>query len=130
MLQGQTFADWDDLYYALRQRRVFLNTRLPCASLNDKPPLVAYPQAQTPRRPYRPEWEAELLDLGRVYEYLAQGRWFRKAGQDGITSLGGQSLSVLFVHQTTPACLCAPYRWTKNGRVAHILGGVTGLAIP
>ena len=90
VLQGQTFADWDDLYYALRQRRVFLNTRLPCASLNDKPPLVAYPQAQTPRRPYRPEWEAELLDLGRVYEYLAQGRWFRKAGQDGITSLGGQ----------------------------------------
>jgi len=59
VLQGQDFADWDDLYHALRQRRDFLNTRLPCASLGDKPPLAAYPQAETPRRPYRPEWEAD-----------------------------------------------------------------------
>jgi hypothetical protein len=90
VLQGQTFADWDDLYHALRQRRDFLNTRLPCASLDDQPPLVAYPQAGTPRRPYRPEWELELLDLERVYDYLSQGRWFRYSGKDGNTSLGGQ----------------------------------------
>ena len=90
VLQGQTFADWDNLYYALRQRRDFLNTRLPCASLGDKPPLVAYPQAGTHRRPYRPEWERELLDLERVHDYLSQGRWFRYSGKDGNTSLGGQ----------------------------------------
>ena len=90
VLQGQTFADWDDLYHALRQRRDFLDTRLPCASLDDKPPLVACPQARTPRRSYRPEWELELLDLERVYDYLSQGRWFRYSGKDGNTSLGGQ----------------------------------------
>jgi hypothetical protein len=90
VLQGQTFVDWDDLYHALHQRRDFLNTRLPCASLGDKPPLVACPQAGTPRRPYRPEWERELLDLKRVYDYLSQGRWFRYSGKDGNTSLGGQ----------------------------------------
>jgi len=90
VLQGQTFADWDDLYHALRQRRDFLNTHLPCASLGDKPPLVACPQAGTPRCPYRPEWELELLDLERVYDYLSQGRWFRYSGKDGNTSLGGQ----------------------------------------
>jgi hypothetical protein len=90
VLQGQTFVDWDDLYHALHQRRDFLNTRLPCASLGDKPPLVACPQAGTPRRPYRPEWERELLDLERVYDYLSQGRWFRYSGKDGNTSLGGQ----------------------------------------
>jgi transposase len=90
VLQGQTFADWDNLYHALRQRRDFLNTRLPCASLDEVPPLVAYPQAETSGRPYRPEGERELLDLERVYDYLSQGRWFRNAGKDGNTSIGGQ----------------------------------------
>ena len=90
VLQGQTFADWDALYHALRQRRDFLNTCLPCASLDDKPPLVACPEAGIPRRPYRPEWEDRLLDLERVYDYLSQGRWFRYSGKDGNTSLGGQ----------------------------------------
>jgi hypothetical protein len=50
--------------------------------------LVAYPQARTPRRLYRPEWEADQLDLQRVAAYLAQGRWFRKASNIGAISLG------------------------------------------
>ena len=53
-------------------------------------PLRAYPEAQTPRRLYRPEWEAELLDLSCVYDFLAQGRWFRQVSEGGTVSLGGQ----------------------------------------
>ncbi len=89
-LQGQTFASWEDLYWTLHKRRDFLNHDLPCASLNHQPPLVAFPQASFSGRPYRPEWEADLLDLTRVWSYLAQGHWFRQTSKDTTFSLGGQ----------------------------------------
>jgi hypothetical protein len=72
----------------LQQRKVFLNEHLPCASLQDTPPLKAHPQAQSPLRPYRPEWEADLLDLSHVHTYLAQGQWFRKVSAVGTISIG------------------------------------------
>jgi hypothetical protein len=34
VLRGQRFASWQALYQALRERRDFLNTRLPCAALD------------------------------------------------------------------------------------------------
>lgn len=89
VIQGQLFAHWQALYHALQQRRDFLNHRLPCASLNDLPPLVACPQAHHSGRPYRPEWEREMLDLSPVYQYLARGRWFRRVADNGTISLGG-----------------------------------------
>lgn len=89
VLQGATFADWTALYNALYQRRDFLNNILPCIALNDQPPLVAYPHAHHSQRPYRIEWETELLDLGRIDAFLAQGRWFRRVATNGIISLGG-----------------------------------------
>lgn len=90
VLEGQSFVNWDALYQSLRRRRDFLNNCLPCATLGEVPPLIAYPEAKTPRRLYRPEWEAELLDLSRVYTYLAQARWFRRVSTVGTVSLGGQ----------------------------------------
>ena len=90
VLQGQAGVTREGLVLALQHRRDFLNERLPCASLGDRPPLVAHPAARTPRRLYRPEWEADLMDLSRVYAYLAQGSWFRKASNVGVVSLGNQ----------------------------------------
>lgn len=90
VLKGQTFATWEHLRLALVRRREFMNEYLPCASLDDKPPLVAHPQARIPRRAYRPEWETERMDLERVYAYLARGRWFRKGSNVGAFSLGNQ----------------------------------------
>jgi len=90
VVEGQTFVIWHALWHALQQRRPFLNERLPCATLGGMPPLVAHPEARTPRRLYRPEWEAELLGLSRVYAYLSQGRWYRKGSNVGTVSLGGQ----------------------------------------
>ena len=77
------------LYDALYQRRDFLNNILPCATLDNQPPLVAYPQAHHSGRPYRLEWEAELLDMERIDSYLGRGRWFRRVASNGIVSLGG-----------------------------------------
>jgi len=90
VLRGQRFPDWEALYQALEQRRDFLNRSLPCATLGEVPPLVAHPEAETPRREYRPEREADWLDLTRVHTYLAQGRWFRLASNIGAVSLGQQ----------------------------------------
>jgi len=90
VLADDNFATWEVLFEALRRRRDFLNNHLPCATLGELPPLVAYPQALIPRRLYRPEWEPELLDLSKIYAYLAQGRWFRLVSQAKTVSLGGQ----------------------------------------
>ena len=94
VIREATFAHWQALYDALYQRRDFLNTILPCASLDGQPPLVAYPQARHSGRPYRLEWEAELLDPRRIDAYLAQGRWFRRIADNGIISLGGTVYNV------------------------------------
>ena len=88
-LDGQQFADWPALFRALNVERTFLNEHLPCATLHHQPPLVAHAQARHPRRLYRPEHEAELIDLTRVYPYLASGQWFRRASNVGAVSLGG-----------------------------------------
>jgi transposase len=90
VLEGQSFAHWKALWQALQQRRHFLNERLPCSTLGNVPPLVAHPEARHPRRLYRPEWEAELLDLSRLYQYLSQGRWFRKASNVGAVGVSQQ----------------------------------------
>lgn len=86
--EGQAFAKWECVRAYLDQRRHFLNHHLPCRTLGELPPLVAYPEALHPRRLYRPEWEAELLDLPRIYDYLTQGHWFRRVSQVGTVSLG------------------------------------------
>jgi hypothetical protein len=90
VLEGQRFENWTQLFQALERRRDFLNRYLPCATLDETPPLVAFPQAATPRRRYRPEWEADLLDLSRVHAYLIGMKWFRKASNVGAVSLGGE----------------------------------------
>jgi transposase-like protein len=96
---GQTFTDGSALQQSLSDRLDFLNLRFPSRSLGGQPPLVACPEAQHAGRPYRLEWEEEMLDMERVYDYLAQGRWFRRTSSQGQFSLGthryrvGKSLS-------------------------------------
>jgi len=76
-LEGQHYESWTQLYLALRKCRQFLNEHLPCSALDELPPWQAFPQTSHSGCFYRPEWEAQLLDLQRVYAYLAKGRWFR-----------------------------------------------------
>ena len=90
VVNGARFACWGAFYEALLRRREFLNSMLPCATLGEQPPLLAYPEARHSGRWYRPEIEAALLDLGRVDAYLGQGRWYRLASKDATVRLGGQ----------------------------------------
>jgi hypothetical protein len=65
-LLGQRWTDAVTLWTGLDERRDVLNHALPARALVNRPPLVAYPAAVCSGRPDRPEWEEELLDLGRV----------------------------------------------------------------
>lgn len=94
VLDGQVFGGWEALWQALQKRRTFLNWELPCVSLGEFPPLLAHPEACHSQRPYRPECEAELLDLTHIYAYLGQGRWFRKASNVGAVTLGEHRYSL------------------------------------
>jgi hypothetical protein len=87
-IAGQHFRDEVALHKSLADRRNFLNTRYPCRSLAGQPPLIAHPEARHSGRLYRLEWEEDLLDMQRVYDYLAKGRWFRRVGPVGVFSLG------------------------------------------
>ena len=91
---GQAFADGSALQQSLSDRLDFLNLHFPSRSLGGQPPLVACPEAQHSGRPYRLEWEEDMLDMRRVYTYLAQGRWFRRTSSQGQLSLGAHRYSV------------------------------------
>ena len=118
-IAGQTFVDGAALQQSLSDRLDFLNLRFPSRALNGQPPLVACPQAQHSGRPYRPEWEKDMLDMQRIYDYLAQGRWFRRTSTHGQFSLGAfrynlgksrsnQTLEITFDGQTRQLiCLLA-----------------------
>jgi transposase len=86
----QTFTDGDALQLRLTDRRHFLNHDFPTQALDKRAPLEAYPDAVHSGRPYRSEWEEAMLDLERVYDYLAQGRWFRRTSSQGQFSIGAQ----------------------------------------
>lgn len=87
---GQTFADSDAFQRRLTERRDFLNQVFPTSALGGRSPLEAHPKAAHSGRVYRFEWEEEMLDLDRVYDYLAQGHWFRRTTLAGQFSLGAQ----------------------------------------
>jgi hypothetical protein len=87
---GQTFDNGVALQQSLSDRLDFLNHRFPSRSLGGRPPLVACPEAQHSGRVYRLEWEQDMLDMQRVYDYLAKGRWFRHTSSQGQFSLGSQ----------------------------------------
>lgn len=111
VIEGQSFDRMDQLFAVLQRRREFLNHHLPCAALDEKPPLVVYPEAMVPKHPYHPQRERELMDINRLYQYLAKGRWFRKVSKDGTFSLGSyvyylhkswarHQIEITFDHQT------------------------------
>lgn len=91
---GLAFADGLALQRNLTERLDFLNSRFPSRALDGQPPLMAYPEAQHSSRLYRLEWEETMLDLQRVYDYLAQGRWFRQVSPQGQFSLGAQRYGI------------------------------------
>ena len=101
-IAGQHISNEVALHQSLAARLDFLNTRYPSRSLAGQPPLIAHPEARHSGRLYRLEWEEDLLDMQRVYDYLAKGRWFRRVGPVGVFSLGHYRYAVgrTFSNQT------------------------------
>ncbi len=66
-----------------------LNQHIPSTVFQGQAPLHAYPVAVHSGRFYRPEWEAEMLDLNRVFAYLTHCRWFRRIRANGRLDIGG-----------------------------------------
>ena len=88
-IEGQSFSP-PDLQPYIEQRLEFLNHYYPSRSLHQQAPLKAYPQAVHSGREYRPEWEEELLDMQKVYAYLAKQTWYRQVSAQGQLMLGAQ----------------------------------------
>ena len=88
-LLGQRWPDQSALWAGLDARRAMLNEHIPSSVFQGLAPLQAYLQAAHSGHFYRPEWEAEMLDLDRVFEYLANCRWFRRVRANGRLDLGG-----------------------------------------
>jgi len=88
-LLGQSWSDPITLWAGLDARPTMLNAHIPCRTLGAQAALQADPQAGHSGRFYQPECEAELLDLKRVYSYLATCRFFRRVAQNGSVALGG-----------------------------------------
>jgi len=88
-VQGQSFTA-DGFQPYLDQRLAFLNRLCPSRSLNGQAPLAAYPQAIHSGREYRPEWEADRLNLQKVFLYLSQQTWFRETSSKGQLLFGAR----------------------------------------
>ena len=88
-LLGQRWPDQTALWAGLDARRGMLNQHIPSSVFQGLAPLQAYPQASHSGRFYRPEWEAQMLDLDRLFAYLATCRWFRRIRANGRLDLGG-----------------------------------------
>lgn len=87
---GQAFTNQTELQKMLTGRINFLNMDYPSQTLQGQAPLQAYPQARQTKRPYFLESEKDDLNMQRIYDYLAKGRWFRKTSSVGMFSLGAQ----------------------------------------
>ena len=59
-----------------------------------RPPLLAHPELEQPRRPYRLECERQLFDEQRIYDYLATIELERKVSSTGQIQLRGRSRAV------------------------------------
>jgi hypothetical protein len=86
-IPGQVFSP-TSLQPYLDQRLAVLNRHYPSRSLHGQAPLVAYPQATHSGREYRPEWEEDLLDMQKAYDYLSKQEWFRQTTPSGQVMLG------------------------------------------
>lgn len=89
-IYGQTYQQAGNLQKNLQKRLEFLNHDFPSSALGGKAPLQAFAQAKHSGRTYQVNTEETLMDMNRVYNYLAKGKWFRMASTQGQVSLGAQ----------------------------------------
>jgi putative transposase len=126
-----------------QHNRFFPSRASDCAG---RPPLVAHPELQQPRRAYRLEWERQLFDEQRVYDYLASISLERKVSSTGQIQLRGRSRAVgrAFAGQSVIVrCDAETHEWVVQqadsvevkrlpirGLNVTMLTGITDLPLP
>ena len=70
--KGQEYKTWLAIFKKTNKRRKVMNENYPSRSLGKKAPLELYPKAKHSGRFYSIEQEEQLLDLKRIYSYLAK----------------------------------------------------------
>jgi transposase InsO family protein len=92
VIRGNEHLSLAELQVALSTAIDELRAELPSRArgCNGRPPLLAYPELQRPRRSYQPEREVAQFDLRRVDAYLANLSWERRVDRQGRITLGGQ----------------------------------------
>jgi transposase len=123
-LLGQSWPDPVAVWAGLDARRTMLNEHIPCRMLAGQARLEAYPEARHTGRFYRPEWELEMLDLDRVYQYLGSCRFFRRVAQNGSVALGG------IYYYIKPKYRGRAIEVTFDGERALFRGQLAGIAEP
>ena len=90
VIKGKTYQTWQQLFQYCNKRRKRLNEKFPSRSLGKRAPLQAFAQAAHCGRHYSVDKEHELLDLKRIYAFLAKGKWYRLVSFGKMVSLGGK----------------------------------------
>lgn len=88
VVEGQSFSTWLDLFKRCQDRRQRLNHHIPCRMIGRIPPLVACPEAIHSGRAYHPTLEEKQFDINAIYEFLAQGKWYRKISSNRTSWIG------------------------------------------
>lgn len=92
ILCGTTpFKDWEHLFDKCQKRRFALNYQIDSDACNNQPPLIAQPKAKQSDKDYSWQKEEDMIQLSRIYQFLAKGKWFRKVAANKMVFLGGQS---------------------------------------
>jgi transposase len=100
VLRGREFGTLADMQAASDQHLHYLNYDLPSRgrACQGRAPVVAYPDALQPRRPFSRMEEQHLFCLQRVYDFLAPQHWWRRVSQVGQVSLGGKRYHLSQAH--------------------------------
>ena len=100
VLSGVPSDTWSDFLHHVKQEQIRLRERIPsrAKACHGQIPIQAHPEAHTPKRPYRCDWESQLFDMQKVFHYLAGGKWLRSASAKGQFHFADQIYSVGTAH--------------------------------
>ena len=100
VLKGRTdYKSWEHLFQWCEQRRHRLNYDIPSSATDGLAPLKKYPKAKHSGRHYHPHLESHLIDMKKVYAFLAKCKWYRRLATNRTICLGGM---VYYVPNTKP----------------------------
>lgn len=107
-LKGKTYKTWGSLLKNINKRRKRLNENYPSRTLEKRAPLQVYPEAKHSGRRYAIEQEEQLLDLKKIYAFLAKGKWYRKVDASKGIHIGAKryTLKKAKPHTTAVITFC------------------------